>query len=194
MNGLAPIAWIPASLKRAQRVIMVRLSTLSLIVGATALLASVVLGVMYWQQLNQQESLRSQVTAATESLTEYGSAASLEEQLAAAEARLMAEQAYLPDSLGSNAILDSVLQAAEESQVTIVGITTQPEEDKEWGNYILSGLSIELEATGSPSEIEDFVNKLGAGALKTVSVHEISITEMTESPVVTLDISVYVRR
>jgi len=194
MNGLAPIAWIRPALKRAQRVIMARLFTLSLIVGGTALVANVVLGVMYWQQLGQQESLRSQVTAATESLTEYGSAASLEERLAAAEARLMTEQAYLPDSLGSNAILDSVLQAAEESQVTIVGITTQPEEDKEWGNYVLSGLSIELEATGSPSEIEDFVNKLGAGALKTVNVHEISITEMTESPVVTLDISVYVRR
>ena len=194
MNDLAPIAWIRPALKRAQRVIMAKLFTLSLIVGGTALVANVVLGVMYSQQLSQQESLRSQVTATTESLTEYGSTASLEERLAAAEARLMAEQAYLPDWLGSNAVLDSVLQAAEESQVAIVAITTQLEEDKEWGNYVLSGLSIELEATGSPSEIQDFVNKLGMGALKAVNVHDISITEMTESPVVTLDFSVYARR
>ncbi len=172
----------------------VKLSTLALIVIVAALVANAVLGVMYFQKQSQQASLASQLTASKESLAEYDSTASLEEQLAAAEARLMAEQAYFPDKLSSDAILNTILQLAQESQVTIVEIRTQPESDENVGNHTYSALSIHLQVTGSVTELQTLVNKLETGELKAVGIDEVRITEMKGSPAASLDFSVYARR
>jgi len=193
MIDLKSIFRIPPVLKRG-RWLRIKLSTLALIVGAAALVASAVLGVMYFQQQREQESLASQLAVGRESLTEYDSAASLEERLAAVEARLIAEQAYFPDKLSSEATLTSILQIAQESQVTVVEISTQPERDQERGNHTYSALSVYLQVTGGLPELQDFVNKLEKGELKAVSIDEIGITGMEESPVVSLDFSVWARR
>ena len=170
----------------------IKLSTVALIVAAVV--ATAVLGVMYLQQQSEQQLLSSELTAAKELLREYGSADNLEEQLADAEARLMIEQAYFPDKLSSEAILNSVLQLARESQVNVVAVMTQPGREEQRGNYTYFALSIHLEVTGSLPELQAFISKLEKGALKAVSIDDLSIAGIKDSPAASLRFSVHARR
>lgn len=172
----------------------IRLSTLALVVIAAALIANALLGVTYFQQHRERESLASQLSAARESLREYGSAANLEERLAAAEARLKAEEALFPKELGNAATLNDVLQLAQDSQIKIVDMKTQPKRDENRGNHTYSALSVQLQVVGSLPELQAFLNKLERGALKAVSIDEISITGMKESPAGSLGFSIWSRR
>ena len=171
-----------------------KLSALALIIGIAAWLATALIGVTYFPQQHERESLASQLSAARESLREYGTPASLEARLAAAEARLSAEQAYFPDKLSSVATLNSVLQLAQESQVTIVDMKTQPARDEVIGNHTYSALSVHLQVAGSLPHLQAFVSKLQNGALKAVTIDEISIVVIEESPAASLDFSVWARR
>jgi len=172
----------------------IRLSTLALVVSAAALLANALLGVTYFQQQRERESLASELSAARESLSEYGGAASLEERLAAAEARLKAEQALFPKKMSSAATLNDVLQLAQESQVKIVDMKTQPGRDEKRGDHTYSALSVHLQVAGGLPELQTFLSKLEKGALKAVAIDEISITGMKESPAASLGFSVWSRR
>ena len=176
---------------------------MALLLCVAALAANAVMGVMYFQQQSEQESPTSELTAARGALTEYvGSASSLEEQLAAAEARLteeqlaiaearlLLEQAYPPDRLSSGSILNSVLQLAQESKVNVVEVSTQPEGDEERNRHTYSTLSIDLQVTGSLRDLAAFVSKLEKGEIGTVVIDEISIAGTADPYTASLDFSV----
>lgn len=163
--------------------------TMAIIVAVYTLL-----GVAWLQQLRERESLASQLSAASESLREYGTAASREKRLAAAKARLLAEQGVFPKKLSSGATLNDVLQLAKESQVKIIDVTTQPGSDEKRGDHTYFSLSIHLQVAGSLPELQAFLSRLEKGALKAVAIDEISITGMKESPAASLGFSVYARR
>lgn len=170
-----------------------KLPASALIVVIAALLATALVGVTYLPQQRERESLASQLSAARESLREYG-AVSLEERLAAAEAKLSAEQAYFADRLSGAATLNSLLQLAQESQVTVVDMKTQSARDEAIGNHTYSALSVHLQVAGSLPQVQAFVNRLQDGALKAVAIDEISIVGIGESPAASLDLSVWARR
>ena len=170
-----------------------KLPASAFIVVIAALLATALVGVTYLPQQRERESLASQLSAARESLREYG-AGGLEERLAAAEARLSAEQAYFADRLSGAATLNSLLQLAQESQVTVVDMRTQPAGDEAIGNHTYSALSVHLQVAGSLTQVQAFVNRLQDGALKAVAIDEISIVGIGESPAASLDLSVWARR
>jgi hypothetical protein len=185
----------------------IKLSTVALVVCVAAIIANAVLGVMHFQQKNEQELLASELDLATDALFVYnGNTSILEEQLAVVEARLMDEQQALADAeliaeemnplskLSSGAILDRILWLAKESKIEIAVISTQPGEDEEISGLTYSTLFIDLQASGKLHDLAVFIVQLEKVQLRVVSINEIDIAGGWELYDVILDFSVYYSR
>ena len=160
-----------------------------------AILASVgtvVFGMLYVQQQDRQASLESQIATTQQALGEYDFT-TLDEERAAAEASLAAEQAYFPSEIDSAVALNSIIQLAQQHQIEIASITTTPEGDQNEGNHAYTPLSISLQATGIISKLEAFLEDLGSGSLQAAALEDITFSGLDETPSMTLNFSIYAR-
>lgn len=185
----------------------IKFSTVALVVCVAVIIANAALGVMHFQQKNEQESIASELDSAENALLEYNGNASIlqeqlavveawlmEEQQAVADARFMTEQLNPLDKLSSGTILDRLLRLARESKIEIVVISTLPEGDEEMGGLTFSTLLIDLQARGRLHDLAAFIGQLEKGHLRVVSINEISIDGSGESYDTILDFSVYYSR
>ena len=184
----------------------IKLTNVALIIGVVALIVNVVLGVMYFQQRGERESLTSELAEIKQSFSEYDMADDLEKQVgdaearleeaqqAATEAKLMAEQAYSAENLSNGGILDGVLRLAQESQVNVVNISTQPKGNEVREGHIYSTLSIDLSVTGSLTHLAVFAHKLENGEIKAVTIDDISIRITSAAYAATMNFSVFYPR
>ena len=181
----------------------IKLTNVALIIGVVALIVNAVLGVMYFQQRGERESLISELAEVKQSFSEYGMADDLEKQVADAEsrleeaqqaaidARLIAGQAYSVENLSNGGILDGVLRLAHESQVNVINISTQPKGNEVREGHIYSTLSIDLSVTGSLPHLAVFAYKLENGEIKAVTIDDISISSTSDAYAATMNFSVF---
>lgn len=160
-------------------------------ISAVILAAYGLFGVSYIQQRQEQGTLTSQIAVASDLLEEYDSPASLEQQLADAEARLAAEQASFPTRLSSTEVLDAVLQLAQESQVEVLSLRAQSVSMERVGEHDYAVLRFNTGVEGSFSQVLAFLNLLEGGELETLILENVSISESAELCTASLDLAVY---
>ena len=169
------------ALKRIRR-LRIKLSALALTVMAMALVAHAVLGVTYLQQQRERDGLASDVQAGRQSLTEYGDAASRQQQLAAAEAALEAEQAAFSSRLSGTGIVGALAHLAEESGLKVTEVMTYDRDEMEVGEHTYHALSVSARVEGTLDALRLFVNGLESGALQAVRIEELSIADVELLP------------
>ena len=191
----------------------VKLSALIVVIMAMALAGHAVIAGTYFQQQRQKDALAFEIETVRQSLAEHGDAASSQEQRAAAEAELAAEQAHFPSWLSGPGTVGPLIQLAEENGLRLVDVKTQPGREQQVGEHTYHALSVHVQVEGSLGALRAFVSRLENGALQATKVDELSIagieapsvarlvsspdgpnaTEVQYSLTSSLDFSVYTR-
>ncbi len=174
-----------------------KLCTISLIVGVVALVGSIMFGALYLMSGGGHDVLAADLATRQEKLARYQSVSSLEEQLAIVEdrleevraaheaARLIAEQAYSAGGLNNGSVLEAVLDFADDNNVDIYSVVTEPEiADIDVGagggegsdDLVYYRLLFEMEVTGSLTNSGKFLDDLELGELRTVQINDIEIS------------------
>lgn len=161
----------------------VNLSTLALVIIALALAGYAVLGFTYLQSQHEQNVLASETAAGRESLSEYGDAASRQEQLAIAEAELAAERAAFPQQLSYSGAVGALIQLAEQHALQVMDVKTQPGSELQVGDHTYRSLSVHVQVEGAVTALRNFIKEVESGALRAASVDELRITVINQPPV-----------
>jgi len=160
----------------------VSLSVVALAIIGLALMGNGVLGFRYLQSQREQNVLASEIAAGRKSLSEYGDAASRQEQLASAEAQLAAERAAFPHQLSYSGTVGALIQLAEQHALQVMDVKTQPGSEQQLGDHTYRSLSVHVQAEGAVTALRNFIKEVESGALSAASVDELRITMIKQPP------------
>lgn len=185
--------------------------TLSLIIGAIALIGCLIFGALYYMANADEKGLASELLSRKDQLANHRTVASLENELSAIqdrlkgvrtsheEARRLVEETYSSGGLDNGSILEAVVDLADDYDVNIITMSTQPgtysnsdaaEGSNQIGIVEYNSLSFQLQATGALSDLVDYIIELEQGDLRTVRLDSVSITDGNYLYTVTLNFSV----
>ena len=165
----------------------VKLSALTVVIMAIAIVGHAVLAGTYFHQQRQKDALALEIQAVRQSLAEYGDAARSQRQRAAAEAELAAEQAHFPSWLSGPGTVGPLIQLAEENGLRLVDMKTQLGSEQQVGEHTYHALSVHVQVEGSLGALRAFVSQLENGALPAAKVDELSIGGIEAPPVARLE-------
>lgn len=174
--------------KRIRR-LRVKLSALAPGIMALALVGHAVLGVTYFQQWREQDTLSLEIEAARQSLAEYGDIASRQKQLAVAEADPASEQVAFPSGLNGPGTVGALIKLAQDIELKVVDVKTQPGREQQVGDHTYRSLSVHVQVKGALDALRTFVDRLEDGALLAVRVDELLVTEMQKLPYASPELS-----
>ena len=195
-----------------------KLTTISLFIGAVALLCSVVLGIMYFRTDGVYSSLASELETSKEKLASSEAVSDLQEQLATInthldevresyeEARTAVDESNAMGTLHNGSIIESVLQQAADNRVEVTSISTElniinggntdteseldsEQESEKGSDQLYTSLSMELYLQGGLSDIAAFVDDLENGDIRNVHIDNIRISGEYNSYSVYMDLS-----
>jgi len=148
-------------------------------------------GMDYMKQRKEHEALTSQITDVALALKqipelpqdlEHDLERGLEQQLAAAKARLVTEQSAFPSKINSTEVINSILELGDDCEVKAIPLVTQPWSIENVGehDYYVFRLNVAIE--GSFSQLVNFISELENGKFKTLVVENLSVTRAAEQP------------
>jgi len=131
------------------------------------------LGMDYREQRQGHEVLAAQIAEATRTLAQTPRPPQdLEQRL------LAAEQSAFPDQLNSTQVINAILKLADDCQVKVIPIATNPWSVENIGEgYHVFRLNISVR--GSFSQLAGFVSKLENGEFETLVIENLSVTRTT---------------
>ena len=148
---------------------------------AVLLVVYYLLGMGYLKQRNEHEALASQITEATQALTQLPKPPDdLEQRLAAAQASLDTAKNSFPGRMNSNEIVNTTLKTAADCRVKAIPLITQPWTTEGFGDHSYSVFRLNVAVTGTFTQLVSFLNKLENGELRTLIVEDLSVTRVTE--------------
>ena len=148
-----------------------------------AILIIILLGVYYFlgtdyaKQRQQNAELTSQITKITQTLAQMPEPPQdMEQQLAATQASLTAEQSAFPGKMNSTNIVNIILKLADDHEVKAVPMVTQPWSIEVVGGHDYYVFRLNVAATANFSQLVSFVSKLENGELETLTIEDLSVT------------------
>lgn len=149
-------------------------------------------------QQNEQETLRTQITDAIEMIALIPEVPSdLEQRLADIEASLVSEQSNLSGQVNTTQVIDTLLDMAGASQVSVVFMSTTPWSlvNIEGYNYLIFTINLDIE--GELDNLVAFLRTLESELPESLSVQHLTVAGDTEqiikptSVTASLDIVIY---
>ncbi len=104
----------------------------------------------------------------------------LEQQLAAAQASLVAEQSIFPIKVNSTEVVNTILELADDSGVKAVPLVTEPWSIQDVGEHGYYVFRLNVAVEGILSELSSFVSILENGRFRTLVVEDLSVTRVSE--------------
>jgi len=139
------------------------------------------LGLDYAKQNREQARLKSEIADAEQALAQVPlPPQGLEEQLAAAQASLAAEQMAIPGEINSNQLIDTILNLAKEHGVQAIPLVTQPWSTANVGGYAYRVFRINVEVEGSFAQLNNFISSLENVEFETLLVEHLRIIGISE--------------
>lgn len=157
-------------------------SALALAIIVLALMGNGVLGFSHLQNQREQNVLASEIAAGRKSLSEYGDAASRQEQLATAEAEMAIERAAFPHQLSSSGTVGALIQLAEQHALQVMDVKTQPGSEQHLGDHTYRSLAVHVQVEGALTALHNFIKEVESGAFRAASVDQLSITMINQPP------------
>jgi len=163
----------------------------------------VYMGMNYIKERQGQEALASQITDASQLIVELPeNTQDLEERLETAQARLDDEQGAFPSEINSIEVVDAVLELANDCEVNIVPIETQPQATVAVGEHDYNIFRLNVVVEGSLTQLLAFINGLEKGEFETLIIEHLEVDRDIEEseeeseedtiPVIaSLDLAVY---
>jgi len=138
------------------------------------------LGTGYMKQQKEQKELTSQTTDVTQTLAQMPEPPQdLEQQLAAAQASLAAEQNAFPTKMNTTQVINTILELADECEVKAIPLVTQPWSMEMVGEHSYDVFRLSVVVEGNLPQLLAFISKLEKGEFTTLLVENLSAT--TES-------------
>lgn len=163
------------------RTILGRKSLLVTIFIVTLLMLYCILGMSYLKQLKEHQALTSQITEVTQTLSEIPKPPQdLEQQLAAAQTLLAAEQSSFPSQIDTTQVINTILAQAKSCGVKATPMVTQPWSTETLGEHSYPVLRLTVAVEGSFSQLVTFVSQLDQGGYVTLVMENLSATWSTE--------------
>jgi hypothetical protein len=154
---------------------------LIIILAAILLAAYYSIGTGYLKQRHEYVALASQITGATGKLAEIPPPpADLDQRLADAQANLDAVKNSLPGQMNSTAMVNSILEIAEGVGVKAIPLVTQPWTTQSIGDHDYSVFRFGVSATGTFTQLANFLKQLETGELDTLVIENLSLYRIPE--------------
>jgi hypothetical protein len=135
----------------------------------------------YLNQRKEQKALTSQIAEVTQTLGDMPEPPqNLEQQLAAAEASLVAEQDAFPGKMDTTQVVDTILRLADDCQVKAIPLITEPWSKENIGQHDYYVFRLNLAVEGSFSQLVNFVGELENGGFNTLIVENVSLTRLSQ--------------
>ena len=156
-------------------------------------------GTDYMRQRREHEALSSRINDATLLLAQIPPLPQdLEQQLASAQANLIAEQSTFPTRMNSTRIINTILRLADECQVKAIPLVTQPWTQVDIGEHKYNVFRLNLAVTGDFIQLVSFISKLENGEFKTLIIDDLSVNRASEDNRGTVidasvDLAIYIR-
>jgi len=139
------------------------------------------LGINYLKQRQAQQELTSQIAEVTQTLREIPKPAQdLEQQLAAAQTLLAAEQGSFPSQIATTQVINTILGLAGNCGVKAIPMVTQPWSTETVGEHNYRILRLTVSVEGSFSQITNFISQLDQAGYETLVIENLSATWSTE--------------
>jgi hypothetical protein len=155
---------------------------LILILVAALLAVYYIIGSDYFKQRQQSKSLTAQINAAAQELALIPvPPADLDERLAAAQESLqVAKNSFNTDTNDIN-IVNTVLHVAEETGVKAIPLGTAPWVKETVSDTEYSVFRIELEVTGTFSQLLSFLDRLEGGEPESLIIEYLAVETINDS-------------
>lgn len=153
---------------------------LIILLVAVLLVVYYLLGTDYLKQRNEHEALASQITDTTQTLAQMPEPpGDLEMQLAAANASLETVKNSFPGNMNSTGIVYTILKLADDCEVKAIPLITQPWVTQEVGDHAYTVFRLNVDVTGTFTQLVSFLSQLENGELQTLIVEDLSVTRVT---------------
>jgi hypothetical protein len=140
-------------------------------------MAYLILGISYLDQLGEHEALAFQIAEIKQTLTEIPQPAEdLEQQLADAQASQTAERSSFPREINTTELIDTILDVAEACGVKATPMLTQPWTTEIVGEHSYPVLRLTVDVEGSLSQLVAFTDQLENEGYTTLVMEELSAT------------------
>jgi Tfp pilus assembly protein PilO len=180
--------------------IKVKPSTMLLALGGVLVLAYVVVGASYVKERQNQSVLRAQVEAGGGTLSGVGASQQtlkdLQDRLAYLNGSVDALQNGLPTKLDSTAVVQSLLDHANESHVAITQMNALPASEvkaQKEGGAIYMVLRYTLVVEGGLPDMLNFLSVVEKETAQTASIGDVSVVDAEGHNQMTLGVSFYAR-
>lgn len=141
------------------------------------------LGMGYLGQSREHRLLNDQITELIQALEEMAvPPPDLEEQLAAAQESLAAEQNVFPGEVNSTQVINTILGLADDCEVTAIPLVAQPWSTESMGEYSCRVLRLDVDIEGSFSQLLGFIGELENGEFETLVIEDLSVARVSEQP------------
>lgn len=174
--------------------------TMLLALGGVLLLAYVVVGAAYVKERQDQSNIKQQIEAGGGTLSgagnQQGALQDLKDELTYRKAGLANLEQAFPTKLDSTVIMQSLLDYAARSHVTIKQVNALPASEvtgPKGGDAAYTVLRYTLIVDGGLQEMLSFLSQLESGAAPTASVGDVAMAEAGGSQEMTLSVSFYAR-
>lgn len=138
-------------------------------------------GMGYMKQRKEREMLTSQISNVKQTLAQMPQPPrDLEQRLAAAQARLAAEQSAFPSKMNSTQVINTILKLADVCEVKAIPLVTQPWSIENVGEHDYYVLRLNIAVEGSFSQVVSFISKLENEEFKTLTAKDLTVTRVSE--------------
>jgi len=139
------------------------------------------LGMSYLKQLKAHEALASQISEVRQTIREIPKPPQdLEQQLAAAQTSLAAEQGSFPSKINTTQVINTILELAKGCGVKATPMVTQPWSTEMVGKHSYQVLRLTVMVEGSFPQLTTFASQLENEGYATLVTEDLSITWGTE--------------
>lgn len=155
------------------------------------------LGTDYMEQRQEREELTFQITDVRQTLAQIPKPPQyLEYRLAAAQASLAAKQNEFPSAINSTQIIDAILRLANDCEIKVVALASEPWSAEEVGEHDYYVLRLNLGVEGSFFRVLTFVTELETGQFNTLIMENLRAEAQTvlqgDTPITAnLDLAIY---
>lgn len=169
-----------------------------IVVIVIVVIVLVSLGVVYFQQVREQQRLNDQLDAATDSLTrlnlERTGAGGLEDQLAQAESLLYISQAKFPQAVESIEYGEYIFEIADRCNLGIDSLTFPKPAQKTEGAVTYSVVSLQIPVRGTLADIFEFIDIINTDPrFASTQVKSVNLNVEEGSATISVDIYAYKR-
>jgi hypothetical protein len=135
----------------------------------------------YLKQRREHTTLASQMDEAAATLAQIPpSPTDLEERLSAAQSSFEAVQYSFPDILNTTGIINAILGLADDAGVKAIPLITQPWTVESVSDHNYSVFRLSVTATGTYTELADFINRLETGEPPTLVIESLLVERITD--------------